>query len=124
MNFKIAVALTLVILLVVFNACSYDNYPEPEPIEEVSFSVDILPIMALSCSTASCHDGTFEPNLLPELAYTELLGYVDVLDPSESFLIRSIEFQDGIIQMPPGVQLSEMDRALILKWIEKGALDD
>lgn len=125
MNYKILAGATLILILSVFVSCSYDHFPEIEPVEEVSFSMDIIPIMESSCSTANCHDGSFHPNLTTGLAYFGLVPeYVDTMLPAESLLIKSIEFLPGISEMPPGVQLSELDRTLILQWIENGALNN
>ncbi len=121
--------LFFVFLMLSINACYYDNPPEIAPIEpeDVSFDTHLIPIFNSSCNTAGCHDGSREPDLSPDVAYNRLLegGYVNLAVPEESILYKSVEFESGASGMPPGgPQLPEIDRIVILTWIQKGAPND
>lgn len=113
--------------LVFMQSCYYDNPPKPIPFdcEDVSYSTHILPIFENSCSTTGCHDGSREPNLKPDVAWTELRngGYINLLIPEESSLLKTVEFTEN--PMPPGgPQISELNRELILCWIMTGGLNN
>jgi len=121
-------ALAFIMLFTAFQSC-YNDYPPPlEPInpEDVSFVTHILPIMDKSCNTANCHDGTTPPNLLGDNAWSALRNqYVNTTIPRESFLYKSVEYLPGGDPMPPGgPQIPELDRQLILAWIQNGAPND
>jgi len=111
----------------IFYSCYYDNPPEPLPIDpdQVSFRTHILPVLTKSCATSNCHDGTREPSLLEDVAWKNLTGggYVNLVFPEESTLYRAVDYREN--PMPPGgPQLSQLNRDLILIWIEKGAPND
>lgn len=128
MKIKTISRLVLATALISMLSCYYDNPPIAEPvnIEDISFSTHIIPILDSYCSTASCHDGTSEPNLLAEHAYNELLGgYVNRVIPEESVFYKSVAFESGADPMPPGgPQIPDLDQDLIRLWIVKGALND
>lgn len=122
----ILVAFAFLCAILILDACYYDNPPEPAPIdpEDVSFTTHILPILSSSCSVPFCHDGTKKPVLTPDVAYTELVGggYVNLTFPEESKLFKAIQWQGT--PMPPDTKLPEVDRQVILIWIQKGAPND
>ncbi len=124
-NWKIIMVYLCVVLVSIFQSCYYDSPPPLQPInpEDVSFSTHILPIMAKSCSTSNCHDGTTAPNLLGERAWSELKsGFVNTTQPQNSSVYKAVEFLPGGDPMPPGgPQIPELDRQLILAWIQNGA---
>jgi hypothetical protein len=110
-------------------SCYYDNPPGDLPIkvENVSFSRDILPIFSGSCLGEGCHSGDHAPNLMPENAYTSLLGsgeegelFVNLTLPDESLIYR--ELKSG--NMPPTGSLSRVEIEFIKAWITKGAFND
>ncbi len=118
--------LLLIVFVCFFSACYYDDPPEVAPIdiEDVSFSTHILPTFESSCSTSNCHDGTKEPNLTSDQAYSELLagGYINTTIPEASILYKSVDFQSGTEAMPPGgPKLPNTDIEVIRLWIIKGA---
>ena len=114
----------LVVVALCFSACYYDNPPELSPVdpEDVSYGTHIAPIIESSCATTACHDGTVSPDLRAELAYSNIVngGLVNLTVPDDSRLYRIVEWLET--PMPPGLKLSELDRLLILYWIENGAL--
>ena len=90
----------------------------------VSFTNDVMPILASNCSKSGCHDATpaHQPSLVLENAFDALEsgGYLDVLDPQKSRLYQEIESGN----MPPSGPLSINDQKIILGWITEGAQDN
>ena len=124
--------LTIAILFVVSPGCEYD-YTEPLEIiitDEVSFSEDIQPIFTVFCNTgAGCHSGTSYASSLVDLsegvAYGELMTsgdkapYIDTTAPESGLLYTKINIGGTMEQYT-----TPTDRAIILKWIEQGALNN
>ena len=126
-NFKSAIILLAGIMALVY-ACYYEYPPIPSPIkpEDVSFKTHILPMLVTKCSTAQCHDGTRQPNLLPENAYNSLRsgGYLNMTFPEESLLYKSMDEGISGLVMPPAGSVSQLEKDLILTWMAKGAPND
>jgi hypothetical protein len=109
-----------IIALAVFvtTSCEKEYYvPFPTP-EEVSFTQDVQPFFNAKCT--NCH-GNAAPNLESPDSYTNLIngGYIDVDNPANSKLYTAIDIGGSMA----GYATQE-DRALILKWIEQGALNN
>lgn len=121
---NIVCLIALMLGLLLLHGCYYDNPPEPAlvNIEGVSFSTHIIPIFNKACNNSGCHDGTVKPDLTAANAYTALIGggYIETTFPKNSILYQEIN-QNG---MPPGNPLPGLDKALILKWIEDGAIQN
>ena len=104
-------------------SCTYETITrtEPEVPDSVSFSVDIIPIFNASCNVSGCHSkGGIAPDLTEQNAYISLIffGYIDTDVPEESIVYEKIN--TGSMK----TYATDTDRALILKWIEQGALDN
>lgn len=125
MSIKKIIQFILVIGLfgVGISSCTYDII-EPkvgEVPDTVSFSLDVIPIFDKSCNTSGCHSKAgIPPDLSVQNAYISLtfFGYVDVDVPEESEIYTKIN--TGSMKQ----YATENDRAIILKWIEQGALDN
>jgi hypothetical protein len=110
-------------------ACDNDKFPEPEVKDNVSFALDIQPILTAEC--ASCHNPSeVEPDFREGYAYEsmeELIDEGDIIPGSaeESELVEMLEgvSEDGNT-MPPEGPMSPTKIALIKKWIDEGALDN
>ncbi|MEL6108190.1 MAG: PSD1 and planctomycete cytochrome C domain-containing protein [Planctomycetota bacterium] len=97
-----------------------------DPVEEVSFATDVLPILSDKCFV--CHGpDTRDPDLVRldsfAAASVDLGGYraIDSASPEDSELLARIESTDD--PMPPvdaEKQLTDADRQLLRKWIETG----
>lgn len=104
-------------------ACTYETL-EPEIVvvpEEVSFSVDVIPIFNKSCNISGCHStGGIAPDLSVANAHISLtfFGYVDIDSPEISELYKAVN--SGTMKR----YATDQDRAIMLKWIEQGALDN
>lgn len=88
---------------------------------DVSFSQDIIPIFNASCNVAGCHNaGGIPPDLTAANAFSSLNngGYINTSDPANSKL-----YQRMASDMPPS-GINAGDNALVLAWIEQGALDN
>jgi len=88
----------------------------------VTFSGDIQPIFAKSCSLSGCHvAGGQVPDLTETNAYASLLlgNYVDTLVPTNSHLYLKMSGKQGT-PMPVSGSNKEYN-SLVLAWIKQGA---
>ncbi|MEQ8554457.1 MAG: c-type cytochrome domain-containing protein [Cyclobacteriaceae bacterium] len=123
--------LSLVLISLTLLSCDYDKIdPEgPEVKDNVSFALDIQPILTSKCAT--CHNPTEEePDFREGFAYEsmeDLIDEGDVIpgDAEESELVEMLEgnSEDGN-DMPPEEPLTPTEIALIKKWIDEGAGDN
>ncbi|MBI1766956.1 MAG: hypothetical protein HYR67_01115 [Bacteroidetes bacterium] len=89
--------------------------------DSAKFSLNIIPIFNANCAKSGCHiKGGQAPDLSTQNAYTSLIyyGYIDVDFPASSILYEKIN--TGSMKD----KATDVDRALILKWIQQGALDN
>ena len=100
-----------------FGSCAYDQNPAPVVPEEVSFSVDLIPLFEAKCN--ACH-ASVAPVLTSDVAYGNLINfnYVNTSDPSSSLLYTKID--GGSMDS----YANNEDRSIVLKWVEQGALDN
>jgi hypothetical protein len=111
-----------ILLFFMLVACEYEKR-EPLDIstlpEVVSFENHIIPVFAENCTR--CHDGTTPPDLTAENAYFDLSSgnYLNTEVPEESYLYKKISGNGSM-----AIYANDYDRAVILKWIEQGALDN
>ena len=118
--YRILSFMTIVLsMLITWQSCEWEKM-DPVDVsdlpETVSYSTHIQPIFTEDCT--KCHNGTTPPNLLPDDSYIELTGggYINTDMPENSKLYRSIKTGGSMYQYA-----SDLDRAMILKWIEQGA---
>jgi len=119
-------ALALGLLL---TACDNDKFPEPEVKDNVSFALDIQPILTAEC--ASCHNPSeVEPDFREGYAYESMEELIDEGDiiPGNAEASELIEMLEGNSEdgntMPPAGPMSPAKIALIKKWIDEGALNN
>lgn len=110
-------------------ACDSDKFPgEPEVKDNVSFALDIQPILTAECAT--CHNPSeVEPDLREGFAYESLMnleeGAIIPGNAEESELVEMLEWAEGSDNpMPPAGPMTPLHIALIKKWIDEGALDN
>ncbi|MEQ8551792.1 MAG: c-type cytochrome domain-containing protein [Cyclobacteriaceae bacterium] len=118
-------------MVLLLAACDNDKVDpgDPEVKDNVSFALDIQPILTAECAT--CHNPTeVEPDFREDLAYAsieELIEEGEVIpgNAEESELVEMLEFrsEDGN-SMPPAGPLTPTEIALIKKWIDEGAKDN
>lgn len=118
-SFK-ALGISLVLAMMLNTGCQSDKVLPPVIEGDVSYASDMQPYFDASCT--GCHNGTGIPlNLLPDVSYDEIISneMVDTNDASASVLYVKI--------MPGGsmeAYADEVQRAMTLKWIEQGALNN
>jgi hypothetical protein len=95
---------------------------------------NVQAIFDRDCALGSCHDGTFVPNLQPDVALDETIDVVSMTAPdgavfiargsaADSYLVRKLtgENIDGVV-MPFGLpMLPQAEIDLIRDWIDMGA---
>lgn len=115
--------LNSVFLIIIFVAVSCDyhsiSYEEDNLKKEVSFTTNIEPAFQQKC--LSCHT-TSNPVLTKDKARESLLtgNYIDLDNPDQSIVY--LKTKDG---HPGGNNvLTPSELALLLKWIEQGAMDN
>ncbi len=108
-------------------SCTYDQILEEEIVvtEPVSFSADLIPIFNANCNMAGCHNGSVAPDLRVSNAYNALISgsYVNTTNPANSELYLWMIGSEGRLQMPPS-GTNATNNAIILAWIEQGALNN
>ncbi|HAQ65093.1 MAG TPA: hypothetical protein DCR43_04465 [Bacteroidales bacterium] len=110
-------------LLVGFTACEYD-WVEPEVIvvpDVVSFNGDVIPVFDKSCNMSGCHaQGSTSPDLSSANAWDDLMakGLINTETPAQSELYISVT--TGSMKKFSNAA----NNAIILKWIEQGALNN
>lgn len=94
--------------------------------DTVYFERDILPILISNCTMSGCHDVAShkEGVILVDYTYTRNTGGIKLSNPADSKIYKSLN-ENGDDQMPPSPAsaLSAQQKALILKWIQQGALN-
>lgn len=108
------------LLLMGMWACEYETIVPVKvvlPDEPVSFSEQIAPIF-VEVGCVSCHSGSIPPDLNLDKSYNDLVngGRVDTTNPAESKLMEKIDSGHGTAG-----NMSALQKALILQWIEEGA---
>jgi hypothetical protein len=111
-------------LILLMNACKYDDIlpPEPDPGKTIYFSTDVIPIFNASCNGSSCHNGNGpSPDLRAAVAYESLWGgqLLDTVVPANSAIYLWMTGAKGLNMPPQGQQPA--DAATILQWIDQGA---
>ena len=107
------------IILMWITSCAYYEKPGEEPIQDVSFSEDLIPYFETSCAYAGCHNtGGIPPDLTEEFAYVSLTtgGYIDTDNPEQSLLYTKIA-EGGSMER----YSTPRDTQMVLQWIIEGA---
>jgi hypothetical protein len=117
------VGIFVLLLLAALWSCEYETIVPKEvdlPDEPVSYSEQIAPVF-VEVSCTSCHSGGIAPDLREDKSYAALIngGMINTDNPEESTLIVTINEIHGTAG-----NLSALQKALILRWIEEGAKDN
>jgi hypothetical protein len=108
--------------------CYYDATILPKGAEvtgDVSFAADVIPIFEKDCNTSGCHNtGGVKPDLSTSNAYSALTvgNYINVSSPEESELYLWMAGQGDQPMPPSGTNVN--NAAIVLAWIQQGALDN
>jgi hypothetical protein len=119
---QLIIGLTGVIVLALVTSCQYDEVlPRVVeiPDDNLSYALDIQPFFDAKCN--ACHGGTIPPNLSESVSYDELVNgnYIDTANPASSSLYVSIDIGGNM-----EAYATPTERAILLKWIEQGALNN
>lgn len=94
--------------------------------DSVYFTQQILPILTSNCAMSGCHNAQSheEGVILDNYTNTRNTGKINLSSPSTSKLYRVLNYTNGDRMPPsPASLLPTAQRALILKWIQQGALN-
>lgn len=122
---KVLLPIVACLILAGAAGCKYDISIDPVVTGPVSFSADILPIFNSSCNMSGCHNtGGTVPDLTPANAYTALTNgnYINTSSPASSELYLWMRGEKGL-PMPLSGPNAEYN-AMVLAWINQGALDN
>lgn len=103
-------------------SCKHEPIIPDQP--EISFSHDIMPIIAANCQSSGCH-GLINPEEIQLLTYDDMVDGELVIpyNTNQSELYRAITTSSGEDAMPraPQSPLSNTQIKLIYVWIKQGA---
>ncbi|MCK5775848.1 MAG: hypothetical protein KAH25_06725 [Bacteroidales bacterium] len=129
MNKILKHALLVIGMIGFLSSCQYKFdiepiIPPPDPGDKISFAEDVLPIWNTNDKCTSCHKaGATSPDLTPENAYNEVMGdYVDTEMPASS-IIYIFPYPDNETHNW-GTSYTTGEAAVVLQWIEQGALNN
>ena len=91
------------------------------PPQNVSYKIDVAPIMNTKCAIAGCHvSGAKKPFLSTALSFQELVngGYINTVVPKESILYKAVN--GAMREYIP----SAAERQKVYDWIRTGALNN
>lgn len=116
----------MAIFMMMMSSCQYKFIvepviPPPDPTDTISFSQEITPIWE-SQGCTGCHStGGQNPDLTADNAYSSItgMGLVNTAEPTDS-KIYYYPLPDGSHY----AKYTSSQGALILLWIEQGALDN
>ena len=119
-------AITVMIIVVIAASCQYKFIvepvvPPPDPEDTISFSQEIVPIWGDQGCTGCHNGGSTQPDLRPDFAYNSITsqGLINTADP-EGSKIYYYALPDG----SHFAKYTSSQAALVLVWIEQGALDN
>ena len=109
---------SLILYLAFSTGCYYDQVYVAPPEHQISYAEEIQPLWdTKGCMT--CHDtGRTEPILTPAVSYNNIVpSKVDLANPPNSIIYTVLGgFMKG--------DITSEDEAVVLKWIEQGALNN
>jgi len=129
--------------VIISNACKheplFDNPdPDPDPMDTTKVSCDtsivyfqqqVLPIFQSNCAQSGCHNAqTAQKGIILD-SYQNIMATGDIKKdkPRDSKIMKKGILEDDpddIMPPPPAQPLTQTQIALILKWIEQGALNN
>jgi hypothetical protein len=123
MNKPLRFAIFIATIAFFLGSCQYKFIVEPEPEvpDNISFSQQIAPIYDEQGCTACHNTNGQQPDLTAENAYTSLnnMGLINLNEPASSTIY--------VHPHPDGdhyAKYTSSQAALVLGWIEQGALDN
>jgi len=122
----LTIAIILASFIMILNSCQYKFVvepviPPPDPEDTISFSQEIVPIFDIQ-GCISCHSTTGQqPDLTADNAYSSIVGggLVANDDPPSSII-----YQKPLPEGDHYAKYTSAQAAIVLVWIEQGALDN
>ena len=122
----LTIAIILASFIMILNSCQYKfvvepEIPPPNPEDTISFSQEIIPVFDIQGCT-SCHSTNGQqPDLTADNAYSSIIGMglVATDDPPSSIIYQK-PLHDG----DHYAKYTSAQSAIVLVWIEQGALDN
>ena len=126
MNKIILQTLAVVTIIIFVSSCQYKwivepEIPPPDPEDTISFSQEVAPIFSQQGCTGCHNTGGQSPDLTADNAYNSITtnGLVDTDNPEQSIIY--------VYPHPDGDHYEKYlssQAAIVLVWIEQGALDN
>lgn len=95
--------------------------------DSVYFSQQILPILTSNCAMPGCHDAISHEDgiVLDNYQNVRNTGGIKLSNPADSKIYKVMKLSDPGDRMPPPPQpvVAAEQQALLLKWIQQGALN-
>ena len=110
------------IISIVIASCTKYNYDPPtvDPNIPLSFETDVLPIFTENC--VGCHGGSIPPDLSASEAYESISdGYISD-DPEND--AESSKIYSKLLESGHSANATELEKLIILTWIQQGAKDN
>ena len=113
---------TLVVISIGFNSCSYDKGEGPEPVFECdtstyTYTANIESVFQNNCATSGCHDGQTGIGGVQFSSYQDVKNKVD----AGRITARMIDGTGGF--MPPTGQLDTATINMVQQWIQEGSCE-
>jgi uncharacterized membrane protein len=90
----------------------------------VSFQYEILPLISSGCAMSGCHDAITAEEGVVLIDYQTIMREVTPNNINESELYKVLnETGDEIMPPPPDAPFTQIQKDLIKKWINQGALN-
>lgn len=105
---------------IILFSCKKDKVPEILPVEncEVSFAVDITPIINVNCSTSGCHDSGSAASGYDLTTYASISTNADII-------LSVMNHESGVAAMPFGQpKIADTTIAKFSCWTANGALEN
>lgn len=128
MNKLLKYTLLVIGLVGFFSSCQYKFniepiVPPPDPTDTIYFSQDVLPIWNINDNCTSCHKaGSTPPDLTTDNAYAAVVpDYVNSAQPDQSSIYT---FTHPDTETHSWKKYNSSEAAIILQWIEQGAINN
>ena len=115
----VVAATASLVLFVLLPSCRHEPVI---PAQQVSFSQDVLPVLAGNCAEPGCHGGKHHSLM----TYSSVIKKVTPGDPHNSEIYQYITAQPParVMPIPPNPPLQPAQIDIIYVWILQGAKDN
>jgi hypothetical protein len=132
MKIKFLTITVLFTVLALANSCKHEIITPPidvtpvngpVPNNGVCFETEVLPILKTNCAKSSCHDAATRQKGFVLDTYANIISKGIVAGNAANSKIYKVLFETGQDKMPlaPNPDLTQVQKAIIGKWINEGA---